>query len=74
MMQKIIGQFYKIICSCKKLTMIVDAEMTKVRRLYIDCRQFHQRFTRAFFVQSFGAKNYKSVFWGLKFFGTKISA
>jgi len=54
--------------------MIVDADMTKVRRLYIDCRQFHQRCTRAFFAQSFGAKNYKAVFWGLKFFGTKISA
>jgi len=24
--------------------------------------QFHQRFTRAFFVQNFGAKNYKAVF------------
>ncbi len=25
--------------------------------------QFHQRFTHAFFVQNFGAKNYKAVFW-----------
>jgi hypothetical protein len=24
------------------------------------CRQFHQRFTRGFFVQNFGAKNYKA--------------
>jgi 4-aminobutyrate aminotransferase-like enzyme len=24
------------------------------------CRQFHQRFTRAFFVQNFGAKNHKA--------------
>jgi hypothetical protein len=32
-------------------------------RLYdsqADCRQFHQRFTREFFVQNFGAKNYKA--------------
>jgi len=26
------------------------------------CRQFHQRFMGAFFVQNFGAKNYKAVF------------
>ncbi len=26
-------------------------------------RKFHQHFTRAFFVQNFGAKNYKTVLW-----------
>jgi len=30
----------------------------------IDTRyQFHQHFTHTFFVQNFGAKNYKAVFW-----------
>jgi len=34
------------------------------------CRQFHQSFTHAFFVQNFGAKNHKAVFWVWSF-GTK---
>jgi len=42
------------------------------------CSQFHQRFTRAFFVQNFGAKNYKadcfSFVFGFEIFGGKISA
>jgi len=34
--------------------------------------QFHQRFTHAFFVQNFGAKNYKALFLALRLFGAKI--
>jgi len=32
------------------------------RVVFPNCRQFHQRFTSAFFVQNFGAKNYEAVF------------
>ncbi len=34
-------------------------------------RHFHQRFTRMFFVQNFGAKNYKAVFWVWHFLALK---
>ena len=33
--------------------------------------QFHQHFTCAFFVQNFGAKNYKTELFALQFFGAK---
>jgi len=35
--------------------------------------QLHQCFTSAFFVQNFGAKNYKAVFWVQKKFGAKCA-
>jgi len=33
--------------------------------------QFHQYFTQTFFVQNFGAKNYKAVFWVRNFLAPK---
>jgi len=33
--------------------------------------RFHQHFTRAFFVQNFGTKNYKAVFWDWNFLAPK---
>jgi len=34
--------------------------------------QFHQRFTHAFFVQNFCAKNYKALFWLRDFLAPKL--
>jgi len=40
--------------------------------VFTSCRQFHQRFTRAFFVRNFGAKNYKLKHLTLRLFDEKI--
>jgi len=61
----------------KKLDMLINRKrliniITKNGHTFWSSRQFHQRLKHAFVVQSFGAKNYKTVFWVWHFLAPKF--
>ena len=73
--------FHKISGISRSLSQSTWAGINLIKRLRtalflrvtkVFCSQFHQRFTSMFFVQNFGAKNYKALFWVWNFVAPKF--